>query len=169
MSTKDRAKEKEMLQQQRDTLNKTINSMQEEVLSINRKIRSIENEERAEALKKIGIKEGSAFIGFAKNPDYHYIMIFGFKVLQISKDNTSIFTSAFKYRCDDDDYSLHFSNESYRVKVLSSDMCNDYRFYSVNDTEYMELLKKMATLSVTRINIDDIEKEFKSNSETVAF
>ena len=153
-------KNKEALLEERQKLLKDSERVNESLLQINRKIRDIESKERLEYLKELNITEGSYLIGFAKHPDYHYVMIQGIQVVDITNTANAIECVTFKYRVDDGDLSLSFLKERFFTTQIGS-IREDFRIYSVTATQYMDLLKQLTVLSVNMENVDKYEEVIK--------
>ena len=157
---------KEELLKKQEELSKSLNDTQKELSDVLRQIRVIEDEERAEALKKLKVEDGAYFVGFSDGYyGYHYTLICGFHVLCTSKSKRTTNTAFFKYRCDDDCYTLRVEFEQLSLNELSG-LMDSFKFYSVTEEEYSKLLVELSSLSVTSQKANEIERAYKDKLES---
>lgn len=145
------------LRQEKESLEESISKEQERIREILGEIRAINLKDYRQKLKKLGIKQGTILIGFARATGYHYDMIEAIQVVDVSSNPSfrSIDYVSYKYRADDSDYSFHTSAKSMSVKQLT-EWLSDHLVYTICASDFMLLLEHMAALKINHENIDKL-------------
>lgn len=142
------------LRREQEALEASISKQQERVYEILGEIRRINLKDYQQKLKKLGIKQGTILIGFARALGYHYDMIEAIQVVDVSSNPSfrSIDYVSYKYRVDDSDYRFHTSAKSMSIKQLT-EWLSDHLVYTICASDFMMLLEHMAALKINYENI----------------
>jgi hypothetical protein len=115
-----------------------------------------------EKLANLKIEKDNVILGFAKDKDYHFVMIKSFIVSHVSGAQ-HIETVEHNYRCDDFDYSYRCSTSTISIDNII-DMFKDFDVFIFSMNEYNQLFSKMAMLQIHIDNFDNVINQFKALS-----
>ena len=157
---------KAALEKERDALQELISESQDKLMEINQKLWKIEAEERLKRLDEMNVRKGSLLVGFALHPDYHYTMVKCIQVVELVNGARRIDCITQEYRVDDSDYSFKAREERITPSVFC-ELTNKFRFYSVDATTYMDVLKELISLTVTVSNVSELETKISGGNTDV--